>query len=353
MSDELKLDVALLRRKVPNLTTAARSVGLRPATVSNLCTGKIPVGRAEVRTLVALASLAGCKVDDLLIKGSGVGMIETGIKVLDLFAPLVRGGTVGFVARPGMGQFVLLPEIFYRLKQRGFVTVYVKPERELQGSEEIYTETDVICQNVQEACEQIETLRIDKDVILCIDRSVVLSGELFDIQDQLHDPGARPVTYAIVDFQGESVEEDAPYGPLETLWRFDMELVTRKMYPAIDPVMSTSTILEGAHLETTHLTVQQKAKKMLRRYRELRHIVNAWGIEKLPDTDKTIYHRGEKLEAFLTQPFYVAEAYTKKKGEWLKVSETLEDIRLIIDGKADESPLEKLQYLGRLNEVSR
>ena len=72
MDEELQLNVPLLRRRVPNLTTAAREAGLRAATVSNLCTGKIPVGRAEVRTLVALANLAGCSLDELIIRGSVV-----------------------------------------------------------------------------------------------------------------------------------------------------------------------------------------------------------------------------------------------------------------------------------------
>ncbi|WP_342720203.1 hypothetical protein [Sediminibacillus albus] len=94
MKDDIKLNVDLLRKRVPNLTVAARSAGLRPATVSNLCTGKIPLARAEVQTLVRLASLAECSVDELIIKKGGESMLETGIKTLDLFAPLVRGGKI-------------------------------------------------------------------------------------------------------------------------------------------------------------------------------------------------------------------------------------------------------------------
>ena len=83
--DNIRLNVALLRRKVPNLTTAAKSIGIRPATVSNLCTGKIDLGKAEVRTLVGLASLANCSVDELIIRGEKLNMIETQIKTLDFF----------------------------------------------------------------------------------------------------------------------------------------------------------------------------------------------------------------------------------------------------------------------------
>ncbi|WP_353626490.1 hypothetical protein [Bacillus sp. JCM 19041] len=111
--ESIRLNVPLLRKRVPNLTKAAKSVGLRPATVSNLCTGKIPIARAEVKTLVLLASLAKCSIDELIIHENSAEMIETGIKAIDLFAPLFKNRTVGLLARPGMGQLALLAEVFY------------------------------------------------------------------------------------------------------------------------------------------------------------------------------------------------------------------------------------------------
>src|SRR5262245_22596357 len=129
MEQQFRLNVALLRRRVPNLSATARSIGLRPATVSDLCTGKIPVGRAEVRTLVGLSALAGCSLDDLVLRGPSMGMLETGIKPLDLLAPLVRGGVAGLIARPNVGQLVLLAELCRTLHtQRGFATVLWLPD---------------------------------------------------------------------------------------------------------------------------------------------------------------------------------------------------------------------------------
>jgi F-type H+-transporting ATPase subunit beta len=348
MSDDLQLNVPLLRRRVPNLTTTARAAGLRPATVSNLCTGKTPVGRAEVRTLVTLASLAGCSVDDLIIRGSGVNMIETGIKVLDLFAPIVRGGTVGLVARPGMGQLVVLAELFRRMKQRGYTTIFWKPQDEVSGISDAGDEAEINCTTLDEVYKQISALRAERDILLGADRTIVLSGELLSLQERLVEAGARPVTIVLMDILGEAADEDVPYGPLDTLLQFDMDLATRSFYPAIDPVFSTSTVLEGAHLEATHLTIQQRARKLLRRYKELRSLVNARGLEKLSDTDTLIYQRGERLEAFLTQPLYVAEAYTKQPGEWLSVHDTLDSVRRILDGAADNIEADQLSYIGRL-----
>lgn len=132
--DRIQLNVDLLRRRVLQLTKAARSVGLRPATVSNLTTGKTSIARTEVRTLVALANLDDCSLDELIIQGERYKMIETGIKTIDLFAPLAKGGTAGLVARPGMGQLVVLAEIFYRLKKDGSSVVVLKPEASTQES---------------------------------------------------------------------------------------------------------------------------------------------------------------------------------------------------------------------------
>lgn len=349
MIEDLQLNVPLLRRRVPNLTAAARAAGLRPATVSNLCTGKIPVGRAEVRTLVILASLAGCTLDELIIRGRGVGIIETGIKVLDLLAPVVRGGTIGLVANPGMGQLVLLTELFFRLKKREFATVFWSPPFMGPGISDIVNNSENVCESLDQVEEQVSNLRNERDVLLAADRSVVLSGELLELRQRLQQAGSRPVTLALVDCRGEAADEESPYGPLDTLWRFDIELVTRRMYPAIDPVASISTALEGAQLEAAHLAIQQRARKCLRRYRELRSLVMAWGLEKLPEVDVPVYLRGERLEAFLTQPFYIAEPFTKKAAEWVSINDTLDGVRRILDGETDEIDPKSMTAIGRFS----
>ncbi|WP_274653321.1 helix-turn-helix domain-containing protein [Paenibacillus humicola] len=348
MDDDLQLNVPLLRRRVPNLTSAARAAGLRAATVSNLCTGKIPVGRAEVRTLAALASLAGCSLDELIIRGGHVRMIETGIKALDLLAPVVRGGTVGLVARANMGQLVLLSELMLRMKKRGYAAVFWHPGADAPGIGDVQAEAEFTHSTKDEIYERIVSLREEKDVLLGLDRSKVLSGELFALRESLQEAGARPVTIALVDIQYELADDQGAYGPLDTLWRFDSDLISRSIYPAIDPVASTSTVLEGSHLDAVHLTTQQRARKLLRRYRELRPLVAARGMERIPEPDLQFYKRGERLEAYLAQPFYVAEPFTKKPGEWLTLYETLDDVKRILDGETDEIEPSELMFRGRL-----
>jgi F-type H+/Na+-transporting ATPase subunit beta len=348
--DQLKLNVPLLRQRVPNLTVAARSVGLRPATVSNLCTGKIPIGRAEVRTLVTLAQLANCTLDELIIQGKEESIIETGIKVIDLFSPIVKGGTIGLVARPGMGQLVVLAELMYRLKTKDFTSVVLLADLNSEGISDVLPLADFYSTEFEEVFQKVSVLVDDGDILLAVDRKKMLTEEFFKLQERLGEAfPEQAITYAIVDTSGEAVDEDQPYGPLETLWKFDMDLAVRRLYPAIDPLSSTSTILEGLHLEKEHLEIQQQVRKVLRRYKELRFVVQQWGEEKVSEGDKIIYLRGERVEAYLTQPFYTAEAYTKQGGEWVTLKEALSDVKRILAGEFDEQMVEQLKYKGQLS----
>lgn len=344
--EQLHLNVSLLRRRVPNLTKAAKSVGLRPATVSNLCTGKISVGRTEVRTLVALANLAGCSLDELIIQGERFEMIETGIKSIDLFAPLAKNGTAGLVARPGMGQLVVLAEIFHRLKKHGYKIVLLHPEGDHPEVSDLKEDLDLICYTIEETEEKVLKLGKAEDVLFIADRSYVIDGTIVKLQEKWND--LKSVTTFLLDLKGEAVDENLPYGPLETLWHFDSDLAARRIYPAIHPLLSTSTVLEGANLEQNHFYIQQKAKKHLRRYKELRSIVQVSGMDPLSSTDQQVFKRGELLEAYFSQPFYVAEPFTGIKGEHVPLDQTLMDVRKILDGAEDLKLTKDLLFIGSL-----
>jgi len=344
--DDIRLNVALLRRKVPNLTTAAKSMGIRPATVSNLCTGKIDLGKAEVRTLVGLATLAKCSLDELIIRGEKLNMIETQIKTLDFFAPLVKGGTTGIVARPGMGQVVILAELMHRFKESTYTTVFLLPKTnhpELEGTTEL---ADILTTTIDETFSKLTS--INGDIIFITDKSYIVSGELFDLQERLVAERAQNVTTILVDLSGEVVDDEMPYGPLETLWQLDADLATRHQYPAVHPIYSTSSILEGTDLDQHHFNLRQRAQKLLRRYRELRTVVVVHGLDKIPSSESETYARGERLEAYFTQPFFVAEALTGQQGKVVPMSQTLEDVEKILEGKVDSLPVEELRYCGSI-----
>lgn len=275
-------------------------------------------------------------------------MIETGVKTLDLFAPLAKNGTVGMIARPGMGQLVILSEIFYRLKKNGFTTVLLMPEIEHPEVKDTLEYVDVITHTIDEAYEEMAQKGKTKEILFAADRSYIVTGDIHRLQERLHEIGIDSVTTFLMDLKGEAVDEDLPYGPLETLWEFDADLAARYKFPAVNPLYSTSSVLEGAHLDQTHLTTQQRARKLLRRYRELRSLVNASGKDNLPSSEVQTYKRGEHLEAYLTQPFFVAEEFTKQKGQSVGLQKTLKDVRKILDGATDAADIEKLNYIGSL-----
>lgn len=335
-----------MRKRVPNLTVAAKSVGLRPATVSNLSTGKIPLGQAKVKTLVSLAELANCKVDELILRGSQMTSVETGIKVVDLFSPIVRGGTVGLVARHGMGQLVVLAEVFQRVKNKGFKTAFCLKDEETQGIEEVIEQSDFYSSRVSDIKTFVEQQLLDTEVLLGVDREKYLTDEFQDFFEQFDGVDGTKVTFLIVDTSGDAVDEELPYGPLDTLWHFDMSLASRGLFPAIDPVQSVSVILEDIHTNEEHMKVQQEAKKVIRRYRELSYIVNQRGIERLSDQDRMMFERGKRLEMYLTQPFYVAEPFTEKKGEWVSPDQLLDDVNQILNGYYDQKDVDSLKFIG-------
>ena len=344
--EEMRLNVALLRRKVPNLTTAAKSIGIRPATVSNLCTGKIDLGRAEVKTLVGLASLANCTVDELIIRGEKKNMIETKIKALDFFAPLVKEGTIGLVARPGMGQLVILAELMHRLKESDYTTVFLLPQKEHSELEGITELADYITTSIDGTYNKLS--EIPEDIVFITDRSYIMSGELLDIQEKLISENIKGITTILVDLSGEVVDEEMPFGPLETVWQLDADLATRHMYPAIHPIYSTSSMMEGTDVDQRHFALRQRAQKLLRRYRELRSIVAVHGLQKLPEGELATYNRAERLEAYFTQPFYVAEQFTGP-GKAVTIEQTLNDVEAILEGKQDQTSVEELKFVGTIN----
>lgn len=352
----LRLNVPLLRQRVPNLTARARRIGLRAATVSDLCRGKISVGRAEIRTLVALADLAGCTLDDLLLKPDRVELIASGIKALDLFAPLVRGGITGFVARKNVGQLALLQELFHRFRAHGAFTVCWLgappecPDASVWPSlSRVRDLAAVLAESAAHARRLLEQHAVHGPVLFACDRRVAVTGELSALLEGLSKDGYPPTTVILLDLSGSAGAEDAPYGPLDTLVKFDPDLAARQLYPAIDPLASTSIWVEASRAESPHLSTRRQAQHLLRRYRELRPLASTWGKDRLGQDDRVAFERGARLEAFFSQSFATTEAWSEHATVAVPVEPMLEDVRRILDGAVDAWPIEQLLYRGALN----
>ena len=189
----------------------------------------------------------------------------------------------------------------------------------------------------------------DKEsILLYVDRSFIVSGELYELRERFEAEAYPEITTILFDPSGEAVDEDDPFGPLDTLCYFDIDLATRGIYPAIHPVQSTSVLLEDDALDPSHTTTHKKAKKVLRRYKEIRVLMNTIGKEKIPEADLELFQIGERLEAYLSQPFFVAEEFTKIKGQSVPIQNTIEDIQKILKAQYNHLDPKDLTYKGQL-----
>jgi len=234
------------------------------------------------------------------------------------------------------------------MRLSGYTTVFWKPESEDTRLNCVIDETNIICNTLEEVHEYMYSNQSDNDLLLIADRSVVLSGELFKLNKLMEELHQGEMTTILVDILGEAIDEDIPYGPLDTLVKFDVTLSRRGIYPSIDPIYSTSTMLEGERVRNEHLNVQQRARKLLRRYRELNILVNIQGEDILTGKDILTYKRGQRLEAFLSQPQYVVEDITGKNGRWVSLQDTLDDVKGILDGAYDNMEVKQLLYIGEV-----
>uniref|UniRef100_UPI0013904B25 ATP synthase beta subunit C-terminal domain-containing protein n=1 Tax=Indiicoccus explosivorum TaxID=1917864 RepID=UPI0013904B25 len=260
------------------------------------------------------------------------------------FAPVVRGGIAGIVARPGMGQLVIVAELIHRFREKGMKTVFFAPEQTPAVLEESIQLADAVTGTAEETIEALRTS--GTSAVLFADKGRVDSGEFFRVQEET---GPEPVTAVLVDLTGSAVDEDFPFGPLETVWQLDAELAARQLYPAVSPLYSTSSILEEMNMDERHFQLRLKVQKVMRRYRELRAMVQVRGEESVPEAEKEIYRRGEHLEAYFTQPFYTAEEFTEMAGVSVPLTKVLTDVEAILNGQTDRKSTEDLKFTGALS----
>jgi len=143
----------------------------------------------------------------------------------------------------------------------------------------------------------------------------------------------------------------AVFTHLDATTVLDRKIVELGIYPAVDPLNSTSRILDPGVIGTEHYNVAQRVKEILQKYKDLQDIINILGIDELSDEDKTIVARARKIQKFLSQPFFVAEQFTGLEGKYVKVSDTIKGFKEIIEGKHDELPENAFYMVGTIEEA--
>jgi F-type H+-transporting ATPase subunit beta len=337
-------------------------------------------------------------------------VFETGIKVIDLLTPLVRGGKAGLFGGAGLGKTVILTELIARIaSQHGGYSVFAGVgERTREGNDlwlemqetkigntgrPVLSQTAMVFGQMNEPpgarlrvalsaltmCEWFRD-RTGADTLLFIDNifrfsqagsevsallgrmpsavgyQPTLATEMGELQERI----TSTTRGAITSVQAVYVPADDPTDPapanafqhLDAFIYLERSIAEKGIYPAIDPLASNSRILDPQYVGAEHYAVARRVQQILQRYRELQDIIAILGVEELSEEDKLVVARARRIEKFLSQPFIVAEAFTNRPGKVTPLAETIRSFKELCDGKWDHLPEQAFLYVGGIEEAA-
>jgi F-type H+/Na+-transporting ATPase subunit beta len=336
-------------------------------------------------------------------------MFETGIKVVDLIEPYLKGGKIGLFGGAGVGKTVLIQELIHNVAMKhGGVSVFAGVgERTREGNDlwVEFQESHVIepgnpeksrCALVYGQMTEPPGARLrvgltgltvaeyfrdeeHLDVLLFIDNifrfvqagsevsallgrmpSAVgyqpnLNTEIGALQERITSTKSGSITSVqAIYVPADDYTDPAPaatFTHLDATTNLSRQIVERGIYPAVDPLASFSRILDPRILGQEHYTVARAVKGVLQRYKELQDIIAILGIEELSDDDKQVVGRARRLERFLSQPFFVAEQFSGLKGTYVKIEDTIKGFKEIVEGKHDDLPEQAFYMVGTIEEA--
>lgn len=339
-------------------------------------------------------------------------MLVTGIKVIDLLTPLVRGGKAGLFGGAGLGKTVILTELINRIAKvyKGYSVFAGVGERTREGNDlwlemqETKTGAGPDARSVIESCAMVfgqmneppgARLRValsaltmaewfrdstGTETLLFIDNifrfsqagsevsallgrmpsavgyQPTLATEMGQLQERITSTSRG----AITSVQAVYVPADDPTDPapantfqhLDAFIYLERSISEKGIYPAIDPLASNSRLLDPQFVGERHFHVARRVQQILQRYRELQDIIAILGVEELSEEDKKVVARARRIERFLSQPFFVAEAFTGKPGNFTKLEDTIRSFEELCDGKWDHLPESAFMYVGPIEEAA-
>ena len=335
-------------------------------------------------------------------QSSVVEILETGIKVIDLLAPYAKGGKVGLFGGAGVGKTVLIQELIHNIAtEHGGYSIFTGVGERSREGNDIWNEmkesgviekTALVFGQMNEppgsrmrvaqtGLTMAEYFRDKKnqDVLLFIDNifryvqagsevsallgrmpsavgyQPTLANEVGELQERITSTKNGSITSVqAVYVPADDLTDPAPattFAHLDATTVLSRKIVEQGIYPAVDPLESTSRILEPDVVGEEHYRVARKVQEILQRYKELQDIIAILGMEELDDNDKTTVYRARKIQKFLSQPLNVAENFTGIKGEYVPVSETIRGFKMIIDGEMDDYPENSFFMVGSIDDV--
>jgi F-type H+-transporting ATPase subunit beta len=329
-------------------------------------------------------------------------MFETGIKVIDLLEPYSKGGKTGLFGGAGVGKTVIIQELIHNIaKQHGGYSVFAGiGERTREGNDlwremkesGVLPKTALVFGQMNEppgarlrigltglAIAEYFRDEEERDVLLFIDNifrftqagsevsallgrmpSAVgyqpnLSSEMGELQERITstDKGSITSVQAIY-VPADDLTDPAPataFSHLDATTVLSRRISELGIYPAVDPLDSTSRILQPDIVGDEHYNIAKKVKEILQAYKDLQDIINILGMDELSEEDKITVRRARKIERFLSQPFHVAETFTGFTGKYVKIEDTIRSFREILDGKHDNLPEQAFLYVGSIEEA--
>ena len=331
-----------------------------------------------------------------------VEILETGIKVVDLLAPYIKGGKIGLFGGAGVGKTVLIQELINNIAQEhsGISVFAGVGERTREGNDLYYEMTDsgVIKQTAMVFGQMNEPpgarMRValtgltmaeyfrdveGQDVLLFIDNifrftqagsevsallgrmpsavgyQPTLATEMGRLQERITSTNKGSVTsIQAIYVPADDYTDPAPattFAHLDATTNLERKLSEMGIYPAVDPLASTSRALSPEIVGEEHYDVARQVQQTLQKYRELQDIIAMLGMDELSDEDKQVVARARRIQNFLSQNFHVAEQFTGQQGSYVPVKETVKGFKEILEGKYDHLPEDAFRLVGRIEEV--
>jgi F-type H+-transporting ATPase subunit beta len=331
-----------------------------------------------------------------------VDVLETGIKVMDLVTPFTKGGKVGAYGGAGVGKTVIIMELIRNIgaEHKGVSVFAGVGERSREGNDlwhemqdsGVLGSTVLVFGQMNEppgirarvgltglTMAEYFTERRNQDVLLFIDNiyRYILAGmevsallgrmpsavgyqpTLATEMGQLEERITSSKSGSITSFQAIYVPADdytdpgivTTFGHLDAVISLERSLTEQGLYPAVDPLASSSRILEPSIVGQEHYDAARSVQQVLQRYRDLQDIIAILGVEELSDEDRVTVARARKIQRFLTQPMFVAEAFTGQEGRYVPVKETVRGFQEILSGKHDDLPEQAFYMVGTIDEA--
>lgn len=329
-------------------------------------------------------------------------ILETGIKVIDLISPIIKGGKVGLFGGAGVGKTVLLMEFIRNIAQEhGGVSVFAGVGERTREGNDLYLDmsdsgvikkTALVFGQMNEVpgararvalsgLTMAEYFRDEerKDVLLFIDNifrfsqagaevstllgripsavgyQPTLASEMAELQERITSTTKGSITsIQAIYVPADDITDPAPaatFSHLDSTIVLSRALTEIGIYPAVDPLSSNSSALDPKIVGEEHYQVARDVQKILQRYKELQDIIAILGIEELSEADRKVVDRARKIQKFLSQPFFVAEAYTNQAGKYVKLPDTIKGFKEILQGKHDGVAEDNFYMKGGINEI--